>query len=88
MKMITKEQKNFYSNVDWNLMYGYSVTHLPSDPEGAGWERLLMLCASFDLLAIEDLEREPKEKIRFRDIVRKFLMSWNFKDEFNGVYKK
>lgn len=82
------KKKNSYSDIDWNLMYKYSVTQLPNDPEGAGWERLLNLCASFDLLAIEDLEREPKEKISFKDIVKQLLMFWKPKDEFNGAYKK
>jgi len=81
-------KKDFYSDIDWNLMYKYSVTQLPSDPEGEGWERLLRLFASFDLVSIVDLEREPKEKISFRNILMKFLMFWKPKDEFSGRYKK
>lgn len=56
------EKKNFYSNVDWNYMQGYSLWQLPKDPEGKGWDKLLEMCATFDLHEIEMKERKYNKK--------------------------
>ena len=91
MKINMMKKKNFYSNVDWNYMQGYSLWQLPKDPEGKGWDKLLEMCATFDLHEIEMKERKYNKK-HFRNslLMRlvKFLLSWIPKDEFDGAYKK
>ena len=91
MKMRMKEQKNFYSNVDWNQWHEYALVNFPKDPEGEGWEELLDMCADYDLWQIERNEEKYNRKYFRTSLVTKvikFLLSWIPKDEFNGAYKK
>ena len=90
MNMIMKEQRDFYSSVDWLFWSKFELENLPSD-----FDELVDYVSMFDRLALAKLEREYEHGLRWKrraKAVLRFISSAMSliipKDEFNGRYRK
>ncbi len=86
MKMRRKEQKNFYSSVNWLYKLDDDLSTLPKTVDKlADW-----LCL-FDDIPIVELERKYERRILWKRVMKKlfgFFVALVPRSEFNGRYKK
>ncbi len=86
MIMTKREQKDFYSSVNWLFWSKYELRNLPSD-----FDELVDYVSMYDQMALAKLEREYEHGLRWKRRAKaflRFLSSIIPKDEFNGRYRK
>ena len=86
MKMEMKEQKNFYSSVDWLFWLNFELDNLPAD-----FDELVDFVSMYDRSSIVKLEEEYEHSRRWKRRMKslgRFILSLIAQNEFRGRYKK
>ena len=86
MKMRMKEQKNFYSSVDWLFWSNFELENLRAD-----FDELVDFVSMYDHSRIVELEKEYENSRRWKRRMKslgRFILSLIAQNEFRGRYNR
>ena len=86
MKMRMKEQKNFYSSVDWLFWSNFELENLPAD-----FDELVDFVSMYDRSRIVELEKEYENSRRWKRRMKsfgRFILSLIAQNEYIGRYNR
>ena len=86
MKMRMKEQKNFYSSIDWLFWSNFELENLPTE-----FDELVDFVSMYDHSRIVELEKKYEHSRRWKRRMKslgRFILSLIAQNEFRGRYKQ